>query len=125
MNSETGKFWQIVRQYFACVFGQVPIDNLATISSNKMIFEGPLFSCTSVAAYIDALKKDPLSNASYEIIKYYENDHSACVIFQFNKPGINTRMAQIFEFEGNKIQRISLIFNKADVESVKPQCIDT
>jgi len=87
------------------------IDDLSNIFSKDFSFEGPLYRFDSAKSYIDALKKDPPTGMTYEIIQTFENESTVCLIYQFLKQDISTPMAQVFEIEKEKIKKILLIFD--------------
>ena len=81
------------------------------IFAENLIFEGPFQCTTSAKDYINSLRKDPPSNVSYEIEEVFENENSACFMYQFSKPGVKTRMAQTFDINDGKITKIKLVFD--------------
>ena len=55
--------------------------------------------------------KDPPKNCEYKIIQSYEDETSACLIYEFSKADLNTPMTHIFEVNDGKISKILLIFD--------------
>jgi len=104
---------ELAHTYMDCFFGKASLDNMEKILSDELYFEGPLYTFTSAADYLTSLKNNPPEDVSYKIINEYENKTSACLIYHFIKPGINTLMAQCFEvkLECDRISRINLIFD--------------
>lgn len=80
----------------------------------NLSFQGPLFTFSSVQQYVDALKEDPPINCSYELIEAYENEDSVCLIYNFIKGEKVTLMSQMFSFSGNKISKITLVFDASN-----------
>lgn len=52
-----------------------------------------------------------LSFLNRAIMHSYEDSTSACIIYQFSKPGITLPMTQLFEVKNEKISKILLIFD--------------
>lgn len=102
---------EIAHRYMRSFYGQEPLENMAGILANDLDFEGPFYRFESGHDYLLSLQENPPAEVSYEIINEYENSHSACLIYQFNKPGIETLMAQYFEIRHNRIAKIRLIFD--------------
>lgn len=48
---------------------------------------------------------------NYSLIEKYENENSACLIYNFTKTGIQTTLAQTLRIDGGKIKEIILIFD--------------
>jgi hypothetical protein len=71
----------------------------------------PFYTFNSAEDYINALKSDPPKNFKYKIIASFEGKSSACLIYHFSKPGVNTPMAQFFKISDGKISEILLIFD--------------
>jgi len=80
-------------------------------------FEGPMYEFTSASDYIEALKQDPPRDMEYRIIKLFSDESSACLVYEFSKPGVKTNMVQLFDIDGGKIRRIRLVFDSAALES--------
>lgn len=97
--------------YMDCLFETGDFDHLRTYLDDNLRFEGPLYRYESADDYINALKRDPPDNFSYKILKTWSDQSSACLVYQFTKPGISTTMAQVFETSGDKIKSIQLIFD--------------
>jgi hypothetical protein len=45
------------------------------------------------------------------MISAFEDETSACLVYRFSKPDINTPMAQLFEIDNGKIGKNLLIFD--------------
>ena len=87
------------------------VDASTPLFAPDLTFSGPFYEYDSAAAYIDALRADPMENAHYEIIRAYEDASSACLVYRFTKPGISTPTAQFFEVSNGKISKILLVFD--------------
>ena len=103
---------QLAAKYMEIVFGGGPYDMLAEILADDCTFSGPFYSFDSAEAYIESLNADPPSGFEYELVRAFEDEQSACLIYQFSKPGVTTVMAQMFEVAGGKIQKIVLVFDR-------------
>jgi len=86
---------------------------LMEILDERCAFSGPLYHFHSAADYIDSLKKNPPDGFGFDLIRSYEDENTACLVYQFHKPGIRTPMAQFFEVRNDKILKILLIFDSA------------
>jgi hypothetical protein len=100
-------------KYMDILFSGGDLDGLEGILSHDFQFEGPLFRFDSVADYIASLKEDPPAGWDYRLIRAFESAGSVNLIYEFTKGGIRTPMSQLFEFEGQKISRILLIYDTA------------
>ena len=95
-------------------FSGTELDELHHILDEDCTFEGPFFQSRSAEEYIMALKTDPPINCSYTLIESLEHEATACLFYQFEKPGITTPMAQLFGIKNDKICKIILIFNTTE-----------
>ncbi|MCW8930126.1 MAG: hypothetical protein OQL19_07825 [Gammaproteobacteria bacterium] len=105
---------KLANRYMEIFYGGESIDTLASIFSDEFSFKGPFYEFNTATEYIKSLKVDPPREVRYKIIETYENETSACLIYQFSKPGISTIMSQIFEVTNGKISRILLVFDTRD-----------
>ena len=87
------------------------MDRLYPLITNDFTFQGPLFEFESAKSYIESLIGDPPIECNYSLIESYETKSSACLVYQFSKPGISVPMAQYFEVDNEKISRILLVFD--------------
>jgi len=99
---------QLAIRYLEILFNKGNLDDLKVLFTVDFKFTGPFYEFHSSDEYIRSLKSDPPKYFSYKILKSFQDDHCACIIYQFSKPGINTPMAQIFELENEKIKKYSL-----------------
>jgi hypothetical protein len=102
---------QLANEYMEIFFSGKDLNRLEKILHKECKFTGPFYQFRTSREYIDQLKKDPPNDFNYEIIKSYQDENSACLIYKFIKPLINTFMAQIFEVSENRITSIKLIFD--------------
>jgi len=102
---------ELANRYMRIFYGEEPIDSLTDIFSEEFSFKGPFHEFNTSKKYIESLKSDPPVGLEYKIIEAYENERSACLVYQFSKPGISTIMSQIFEVANGKISRIILVFD--------------
>ena len=86
-------------------------EELRPILADDLVFEGPFLRCESADDYIDSLRGDSREGLSYEVLWEYESGASACLVYRFSKPGVETTMAQVFEVRGGRIARITLVFD--------------
>ena len=104
---------RLANQYMEIFFGSGSIGSLAEILSEDCSFKGPFYEFDTAKAYLESLKSDPPVNVSYQIIDSFENEESACLVYQFYKPGISAVMSQTFKVTDGKISSILLIFDTA------------
>ena len=109
---------KLAKIYMDIVFGNGDIEELLMILSDNFTFEGPLYKFDTPQGYVQSLQLDPPKDFKYKIIKAFEDESSACLIYQFSKQNLNLPMAQLFEIEGNKIKQITLIFDASAFKSV-------
>jgi len=101
----------LATRYMEIFYGEEPIENLTEILSENLSFKGPLYEFSSSEEYIESLKSEPPVGLKYEMIEAYEKENSACLVYQFSKPGISTIMSQLFEITNGKISKIILVFD--------------
>ena len=89
------------------------LDRLQHLLAPNCKFEGPLYQFSNAQAYIDALKSDPPADWKYELLNTFEHEHSACLVYRFQKPGVSTLMTHTFEASDNRLVHIRLIFDSA------------
>ena len=102
---------ELAIKYMEIFFSGKDIERLNDIFHEDFRFNGPLYKFNSADDYINSVKNDPPSEFSYKIIKSFHNTTSACLIYEFRKPGLSTIMTQLFEIRKNKIYQIQLIFD--------------
>ncbi|MCG7874586.1 MAG: nuclear transport factor 2 family protein [Candidatus Thiodiazotropha lotti] len=102
---------ELAKSYMKSFFGNEPLKNMEPLLADNLIFDGPFHKSSSAKEYLDALRKNPPIDVHYVLEEVYENQNSACLVYIFSKAGIQTRMAQIFEVEGEKICKIKLVFD--------------
>jgi len=98
-------------QYMDLFFNGDDVEALRPLLAGDFRFEGPFYTYDSADAYIAALKADPPEDFAYELMHAFENESSACLVFEFTKPGIRIPMIQLFEIKENKITKVLLIFD--------------
>ena len=98
-------------RYMEIFYSGNNLEKLTDLLAENLSFRGSLFEFDSSEDYTDSLKKDPPKGMSYEIIKSFEDENSACLIYQFSKGNISTTMAQLFEVKDERISKINLIFD--------------
>lgn len=96
-----------------CVFKTGDLEELRSILSDDLKFRGPFLNFDTADDYVNSLRNDPPEDFEYEIIKSYTDYLSVCLVYQFSKPGVSTKMTQTFESLGGKINRILLIFDSS------------
>ena len=102
---------ELAEKYMDCVFKTGNLEELRNILSDDLQFRGPFFHFDSADDYVNSLRNDPPENFEYEILKSYTDNSSACLVYQFSKPGVSTPMTQTFEAIDGKISSILLIFD--------------
>jgi hypothetical protein len=105
---------KLAQQYMEIFFTGKNPEELSQIFSDDFSFSGPFYQFDSAKDYINSLKTGPPEDCEYKIIQSYEDDISACLIYDFSKPGVNTPMAQIFEINNGKISKILLVFDTGE-----------
>jgi hypothetical protein len=102
---------ELALKYMACFYGEAPLESMETLLAKNLRFKGPLYEFDSAKEYLESLKADPPTNATYNILETFESANSTCLIYEFSKPGVETLMAQTFEVNAGKITNIKLIFD--------------
>ena len=102
---------ELASRYMQAFFGESTLESMVPLLAEDLSFSGPWLQCSSAQTYFDALRAAPPTGANYEILERYETDDSACLIYRFSKPGVETLMAQTFEVRAEKIAGIRLIFD--------------
>ena len=102
---------QLARSYMKIFYSGDNLSQLMNLLSENCHFKGPLFEFYSAKAYVDSLLDDRPLNMHYKELTAYENENSACLIYQFSKPGIEAVMCQRFIVANTKINDILLIFD--------------
>ncbi|GAB4380216.1 MAG: hypothetical protein Kow0042_30160 [Calditrichia bacterium] len=102
---------ELARRYMEIVFGGENPEMLRPLCAETFSFSGPFYRYDTAESYIDSLKSDPPVGFQYTLLKEFADDSSACLLFLFRKPGVQTPMAQFFEIKEGKISKILLIFD--------------
>ena len=107
----TSRALELARRYMAVFYSGRDPEELRPILAEDLVFEGPFLRCESADAYIESLRGDSREGLSYEVLHEFESGASACLVYRFSKPGVDTIMAQVFETRGGRIARITLVFD--------------
>ena len=102
---------ELAQKYMDIVFTSGDFNQLRHILSDDLQFRGPLFNFDTADEYINSMQSAPPKDFEYEVIRAYENNSSACLVYKFSKPGISTTMTQVFETDNDKIKSILLVFD--------------
>ena len=105
---------EIAHKYMDCFYGQAPLEDMRRLLAADMKFNGPLDHFETGQDYFMSLQNDPVVNASYEILHEYQDGKTACLVYLFRKPGIETVMSQVFEIVDDKIKSILLVFDSVE-----------
>ena len=107
---------ELANIYMDAVYKTGDFDNLKEVLADDFIFRGPLYKFDTANDYIEAMQTAPPKGFEYSLLNSYENNSSACLIYEFSKPGVSTIMTQTFEIDNGKIKSILLIFDTAAFE---------
>ncbi len=102
---------ELALKYMAAFYGDSPLESMKPLLASDLVFEGPFHTSKTGDAYFESLAKNPPKDVKYQILEVYEKETSACLIYQFSKPGVETTMVQTFEINDGKITKIKLIFD--------------
>ena len=102
---------EIARRYMDIVFSGRDFERLRPLLADDFTFDGPMYKYRSADQYIRALSENPPQGFEYETIRAYEDAGSACLVYVFRKPGLEAKMAQVWEVEGGKVRRTLLLFD--------------
>lgn len=86
-------------KYMEIVFSENNLDDLSHLFACDFNFRGPLFEFDWAEGYIHSLKSEPPLGFKYKIINSFENESSACLVYEFLKPNVCVSMAQLFEIK--------------------------
>ena len=92
-------------------FGISSIEDMKSILSDDLSFEGPFHKFNSASDYYESLLENPPKDVKYILEESFENENSVCLVYLFLKSGIKTRMVQTFEISNGKISKIRLVFD--------------
>jgi hypothetical protein len=102
---------ELALKYMDLFFTGKNLEELLHFLADDLRFRGPFYEFDTAEAYVSALASDPPEGFEYEVLASFECGSSACLFYQFSKPGISVPMAQLFEVRDGKISRILLIFD--------------
>ena len=105
------KLLELAESYMKSFFGQAPLEMMKGLFADDLVFEGPFYKSFSAKEYLDTLREDPPKDVYFVLEKAYGDENSACLIYMFSKPGVETRMVQTFEIADEKICKIKLVFD--------------
>lgn len=114
---------ELAFKYMDIFYSGKNVEDLNEILHKDLQFQGPFCTFQSSDDYIHSLKKSPPKNMSFHIIQTYYTEDSACLIYEFQKPGISIPMAQHFEIKDTQIVKILLLFDSKEFSnsSVTPE----
>ena len=102
---------ELANRYLEIFYSGKNIQDLSQLFTNDLKFNGPFYTFDTPEAYVNSLLSNPPKDCKYSILHSYENATSACIIYQFSKPGVTLPMTQYFEVKSEKISKIFLIFD--------------
>lgn len=108
-----------IQKYFEIFFRSHDFNELYTIFSENLTFEGPLYQFSSAEGYINSLKDSPAINCSYEIIEQFEDNEKVNVIYLLRKGNTEKLISQLFQFKDDLIVKIILIFDTSNITSTQ------
>lgn len=105
---------EVVEKYFDILSSDADLEQLRSIFSSNMQFKGPLFQFETAEDYIESLVSEPPIGFRFNIIDMFEKENKVVAIYDFSKGDLHTPMAQFFEFDGELISKILLIFDSSE-----------
>ena len=102
---------ELARHYLKSFIGEYSIDEIQSVLSNDLIFEGPFLRCSSASDYIKSLINDPIKDAKIMIIDEFEHENGACIIYELVKPEVSIPVAQWFKTSNGQIVEIRVFFD--------------
>ncbi len=99
---------------FLKAFSAADIPRLRSLLADDLVFRGPFARFDSADDYAAVLAQNPPRNVTIETLAQFETGNAACVWTLFRKPGIESKMVQLFEVREGHIARITLVFDSAD-----------
>ncbi len=102
---------QLAFEYMKIFYSGNDLDRLSDLLAVDFTFKGTIYNFDSAAGYIESLKSNPPIDFEYTVLQSYESESSACLIYEFSKPGVRTLMAQTFHIRGERISKMILIFD--------------
>ncbi|MEO9851580.1 MAG: nuclear transport factor 2 family protein [Reichenbachiella sp.] len=108
---------ELAQKYMDIVFNTGDLGQLRTILARDLQFSGPFYSFDSADSYIASMLANPPEGFDFEVIQFYEDETSACLIYNFTKSGISTPMTQLFETDKDRITSILLVFDTRAFDS--------
>ena len=87
---------ELAQYYLDCYYKTGDFKAIRNILADDLQFNGPFQHFESAASYVNALANNPPKNVAYKMIKSYCDETSACLVYQFLKPGVSTPMNQTF-----------------------------
>ena len=87
------------------------LDGLEALLSQEFRFCGPLFEFDSRAAYLASLRDAPPDPASFTVISISEEAGQVALFYDYERPDLVLRMAQLFTIVDGEITDILLVFD--------------
>jgi hypothetical protein len=109
---------ELALQYMHLVFLKGDFDALWNILGLDLKFRGPMYQFDSAEDYIKSMQENPPDRIEFELLQSFENESSACLVYQFSKSGVSTLMTQTFKTKDQKINEILLVFDRKDFENL-------
>lgn len=103
---------ELAQYYLDCYYKTGDFKAIRNILADDLQFNGPFQHFESAASYVNALANNPPKNVAYKMIKSYCDETSACLVYQFLKPGVSTPINQTFWIAHGKIYKMLLIFDR-------------
>ncbi len=74
---------ELAKKYMHIVFTSGKLDELHDILAHDLKFSGPFYNFNTADSYKKSMREAPPKEFEYEIIKSYEDNSSACLLYNF------------------------------------------
>jgi hypothetical protein len=102
---------ELALRHMKIIFDGKDPRNLNTLLHDQFTFRGPFYQFSNKHDYIQSFIENPPRDFQYRILHISEDHNSVCIIYEFEKRGMITPMAQLFRIKEERIHEILLIFD--------------
>lgn len=97
---------------FVRAFCDGDTERIGELLAEDFRFEGPLLAANNRAGYLVGLRQDPpVPGGRFDLLRAFEDGEEACLIYNYARPGLSLRIAQLTRCRAGKIASIVLVFD--------------
>ncbi|MDZ7766463.1 MAG: nuclear transport factor 2 family protein [Melioribacteraceae bacterium] len=98
---------------FLRAYAKGDIKEVEKLIASDFNFDDPSTEFKTKDSYLESLNNNSVAASDFNILHTFENGNEVLLIYLFEKNGINTRISHYFKVDDDKINEMSLIYDKS------------